>query len=103
MEEDFIVRTHREGTAKVTTDMELTISSMGCTCFNNRDLGRVTIIVERERGVIIKEKIKWGKDNDSKFDETMSNDAKTLLEQSIKAVEGGGDDDDVRIKIVAKK
>lgn len=103
MEEDFIIRTHREGTVSTTTDIENTFNTMGCTILNTRLLGHVTIVVERVDGVNTKERTKWGDDNDPKFDSALAADAKTLLSQAIKAVEGNGDNGDLRLKVVGKK
>jgi hypothetical protein len=103
MEEDFIIRTHREGTVETTTDIENTFNTMGCSVMNTRLLGAVTIVVERIGGINTKERINWAADNNPKFDSLLDADAKTLLSQAIKAVEGGGDNGDLRLKFVGKR
>ena len=103
MEEDFIVRTHREGTVATNTDIENTFNKMGCSILNTRLLGSVTIVVERVDGVTTKERIKWGDENDQKFDQLLAADANTLLSQAAAAVKGHGDNGDLRLKVVGKK
>lgn len=82
--------------------METIISGMGCTSFKNRALGSVVVIVEKVAGKITKEKVKWGEGNDPLFNESQSRDANALLPLAVKQVNGGGDDGEIRIKLVAK-
>ena len=102
MERDFTVRSHRDGTVDTTPDMETIISNMGCNSFNNRALGSVVVIVEKVKGTITKEKIKWREGNDPIFNESQAKDANTLLALATRQVNGGGEDGEIRIKIVAK-
>lgn len=103
MEEDFIVRTVREGTVNVNTAIEDEITKMGQTAFSIRNLGSVTVLVERSGGVNTKEKIRWGAGNDPKFNDAMKASADVILANAVKLVEGGGDDGDLRVKIISKK
>ena len=101
MEEEFIVESLREGTTRISNDMEHTISNIGSKCFQNRDLGDVIVEVERLNGIINKQII-WGETNSRRFNENLNSDVERLLNQSVRAVEGSGDDNGVRIKMVAK-
>ncbi len=102
MERDFLVRSHREGTVDTTADMETIISNMGCIGFNKRALGKVTIIVQKTGGEITKQKVKWDEANDPIFNESQRKDADSLLPMAVKVVDGGGDDGEIRIKLIAK-
>ena len=58
MDDNYIVRTHREGTIKTTTSIEDALTSMGQTALTNRSLGSVVAIVEKANGKITKSN--WG-------------------------------------------
>ncbi|MEO9533588.1 MAG: hypothetical protein ABJG68_01210 [Crocinitomicaceae bacterium] len=103
MDENFIVRTHREGTIDSTAPIEATLNKIGKDILDTRLLGSVVAIVEKEGGRITKQKLRWGEDNDPKFNTTFGEIANTLLADTVKASEGGGDTNDLRIKVVGKK
>ena len=103
MDINYIVRTHREGTINTDASIEETLNKMGQDALTTRTLGSVVAIVEKVAGRITKNKLRWGEDNDPKFQGIMERNADALLAQTLKLVEGGGDDDDIRVKFVAKK
>lgn len=103
MEEDFIVRTSSEGTIATPEAAVGAINESGCARFKDRLLGKVTIIVEKVDGTITKDTIRWAPDNDPKFNAAMDKAASTILAACRAAVDGGGNDEDIRVKFVAKK
>lgn len=102
MEEEFNIRTLREGTAKSTPDIEAIFNAMGGDGFRTRYLGTVAAVVEKSGGRITKQRLNWGDDNDPKFNETHQKNADALLAATVKAVEGGGDPTDLRTKFTTK-
>lgn len=103
MEEEFVVKSHSEGTVPVTADITRILSTMGCLGFNERNLGSVKAVVEKVDGKITKQKLVWAEDNDPKFNESQLRNANELLSAAIKAVEGAGDPSDIYVKFVTKK
>jgi len=103
MDVNYIVRTHREGTIDSTPEIEATLNKMGEKALETRTFGSVVAIVEREAGKTTKQKLRWGEDNDPKFNSVMGEEAKLLLAQTVKASDGGGDTNDIRVKIVGKR
>lgn len=103
MDENYIVRTHREGTIESTAGIEATLTKMGKDILDTRLLGSVVAIVEKVDGRISKQKLRWGEDNDPKFNTSMNELATVLLADTVKASEGGGDNNDLRVKVVGKK
>ena len=102
MEEEFIVKTHVEGTARATEDMNQIFKAMGCQGFNDGFLGTVAAVVEIEGGRITKQKLNWGADNDPKFNSAQQKTADALLEAATKAAQGGGDPSEIKAKFVVK-
>ncbi|MCB9223686.1 MAG: hypothetical protein H6582_05855 [Crocinitomicaceae bacterium] len=104
MELDFDVNTHREGTIDTNDTIESIINKMACDCFTNRITGSVVAVVEKTGGEITKNKLKWGEDNDPKFQSILQRNADTLLLEVLSRVKGGGNDpEELRVKIVVKK
>lgn len=103
MEEEFIVRTIREGTVATNTDIEETLTAMGGQGFRERYCGSVAAVVEKNGGIITKRRINWGTDNDPLFNESQKRNADVLLAAALKAVEGGGDPSELLVKFVVKK
>jgi hypothetical protein len=103
MDVNYIVRTHREGTIDSTPSIEATLNKMGKANLDTRLLGSVVAIVEKVDGRITKQKLRWGSDNDPKFNSSMNELATVLLADTVKASEGGGDTNDLRVKYVGKK
>ncbi|MFT4599922.1 MAG: hypothetical protein ACI857_000089 [Arenicella sp.] len=103
MDINYIVRTHREGTIDSTPEIETRLTSMGCDILRTRTLGSVVAIVEKEAGIITKQKLRWGEDNDPKFQGIVQADADLLLADAVRASTGGGEDNDIRLKIVGKR
>jgi hypothetical protein len=103
MEAEYIIRTHREGTVKTDSKVEGIITTIGCNCLTGRLLGKVTVIVEKVGGKFTKEKIRMDPDSDPSFVKSVDPDAKNLL-VALKAVaDGGGDEVEIRVKLVAKQ
>lgn len=102
MEEEFIVKTHVEGTARPTEDIKQIFKSMGCQGFNDGYLGTVAAVVEIENGVITKQRLNWGADNDPKFNSTQQKNADALLAAAVKAAQGGGDPSEIKVKFIVK-
>ena len=101
--DDFIVRTVREGTLKTTQEIEDLINKIAKPRFDDRYLGSVVVIVEKEAGKITKQKYRFAADNDPNFDAKVKPDAEALLAAVVKLVNGGGDEEEVRLKVVSKK
>ena len=102
--EDFIIRTVREGTIKTNDDIEGIINKIGKGRLDDRLLGKVTAIVEKEKGVITKALYRFADDNEPAFNDKVKADAEALVAAAKKAIEGnGGDDVEVRIRVVAKR
>ena len=103
-EEDFIIRTLREGTVQTNQAIEAIITQMGSTLMTDRSLGSVVIIAEMVNGQMTKENIRWGQGNDPAFDKALDPMAKKLLPEVVKVVQGGGGGaGDLKLKVVAKK
>lgn len=102
MEEEFIVKTLVEGTAKTTEDITRIFKAMGCQGFNDGYLGTVAAVVEIEGGVITKKRLNWGSENDPKFNSAQQKNADALLEAAIKAAQGGGDPCEFKVKFVVR-
>jgi hypothetical protein len=103
MEEEFAVRTQREGSARVTPDIEAVLSTMGGQSFRDRHLGSVSAVVEKVGGVITKQRLRWGDENDLSFNDAHLKNAETLLAATVKAVETGGDPSELVVKFVVKR
>ena len=103
MDDNYIVRTHREGTIKTSSSIEDTLTSMGQTALTNRSLGSVVAIVEKANGKITKSTLRWAEGTDTTFRESMEKRANELLAETNRLVEGSGDNNDIRVKLVAKK
>jgi hypothetical protein len=103
MEEEFAVRTQREGTARVTPDIEDVLSTMGGQSFRDRYCGTVSAVVEKEGGVITKQRLRWGEENDVNFNAVHQKSAEILLAAATKAVESGGDPSELLVRFVVKK
>lgn len=102
MEEEFIIRTLREGSVKSTPEIEDILNVMGCETLKSRFLGSVAAVVEKADGRITKQRLNWGADNNPKFNESNQRNADLLLQATVKAVEGGNDPSEMRIRFVAK-
>ena len=103
-EEDFIIRTVREGSVQTDQAIEDGITAMGIALFQNRALGTVVIDVEMANGQFTKEKVRWGQGNDPAFDQSLANIAQKLLGEAKRVVQGGGGGaGDLKLKVVAKK
>jgi hypothetical protein len=103
MDVNYIVRTHREGTLNTDSSIEETLNNMGQDALKTRTLGSVVAIVEKAGGKITKSTLRWAAGNDPKFQGIMQKNADTLLAQTERLVDGGGDDNDIRVKFVGKK
>ena len=103
MEEEFIVKTVAEGTTRTSQDIELVLSTMGGQSFKDRYCGSVAAVVEKVGGVITKQRIRWGEENDPNFNAAQQRNADSLLAATVKAVEGGGDPSELVVKFVVKK
>ena len=102
MEEEFNVKTLREGNVKTNQDIESILNVMACEGFNNRYLGVVAAVVEKTDGRITKQKLNWGEANDPNFNKAQQKNADALLAATVKAVEGGGDPSEMKVKFVVK-
>jgi hypothetical protein len=101
MDADFIVRTVREGTVNTNDAIEKYINTMGGDCFTSRVVGFVTAIVEKTGGKITKKKLRWSGDD---FKKVHEKNATIMLDEMEKVVAGGGnDEEELRVKVVAKK
>jgi hypothetical protein len=103
MEEEFVVKSSGEGSLPMTKEIDAVLSTMGCQGFNDRAVGSVKVVVEKEGGKITKQRLVWGEDNDPAFNAAQQRSADLLLATAVKAVEGGGDPSDLIIKFVVKK
>jgi hypothetical protein len=104
MEEEFIVKRGLEGNVKITSDCETICNTMGCQSFNDRYLGSVAAVVEMEAGIITRQRLNWGVDNDPNFNRAQQKNADALLAAVVKAVQAGGvDPADMKIKLIVKK
>ncbi len=98
---DFIVRTHREGNLNTDDKIEGILNKMGGQAFNDRFLGGVAAVVEKRGGIIDRAVLRWS--GDAAFKKAQQTNADALLEAVRAVVEaGGGDDDHLKVKIVAK-
>jgi hypothetical protein len=101
MDADFIVRTVREGTVNTTDSIEKQVNTMGSDCFSTRVLGFVTAILEKQGGKITKKRLRWSGDD---FKKVHERNATIMLDEMEKVVAGGGgDEEELRVKVVAKK
>lgn len=105
IEEDFIIRTLREGSIRTDQAIEAIITQMGITLMTDRFLGSVAVLTEVENGQVTRAKIRWGQDNDPAFDKSLQPMAEKLLaeEERILLAAGPGGPGNLKIKIVAKK
>ena len=103
-EEDFIIRTLREGTVQTDQAIEAIVTQMGTTLMTDRSLGTVVIVAEMVNGQITKQNIRWAQGNDPAFDKALDPMAKKLLPEVVRVVQGGGGGNgDLKVKVVAKK
>ena len=104
MEEEFAVRTSREGTIDTNIEIEDTLNIMGGQGFKDRYCGTVAAVVEKSGGRITKQRLNWGEENDPKFNDAQMRNATVLLAAAVKALEtSGGDPSELRVKFIVKK
>lgn len=100
--EEFIVKRVVEGTVKSTPEIETICNTMGGQGFNERYLGWVAAVVEVVGGVVTKQRLTWGPENDPNFNRSQQKNAELLLAASVKAAQGGGDPTELKVKFVVK-